>query len=67
MLTTNLHYARAFLNLVDPPINTNTPLIKIIISKPNAQQSLINILDIQMDPLVNPLYNVMCLLLMTRP
>jgi hypothetical protein len=52
---------------VDPLISMNTPLTKIIISKPNAQQTLINILDIQMDPLVNPFYNVMCLFLMTRP
>jgi hypothetical protein len=39
---------------MDPSISANTPLIRIIISKLNAQQTLINILDIKMDPLVNP-------------
>ncbi len=39
---------------MNPPISANTPLIQIIILKLNAQQTLINILDIQMDPLVNP-------------
>jgi hypothetical protein len=38
-----------------PPISANTPpLVYIIILKPDAQQTLNNILDMQMDPLVNP-------------
>jgi hypothetical protein len=39
---------------VDLPINVNTLLARIIISKLNAQQILINIFDIQIDPFVNP-------------
>ncbi len=39
---------------VDPPINMNTPLTRIINPNPNAQQTLNNTLDIQMDPLANP-------------
>jgi hypothetical protein len=39
---------------MDPPITANTPLIRIIILKLNAKQTIINILDIKMDPLVNP-------------
>ncbi len=39
---------------VDPPISVNTPLIQIIILEPNAQLTLNNISNIQMDPLVNP-------------
>jgi hypothetical protein len=39
---------------VDPPLNTNTPLARIIILEPDTQQTLNNMLDIQMDPLVNP-------------
>ncbi len=39
---------------VVPLISSNTPLIQIIISKPYAQQTLINTSNIQMDPLINP-------------
>ncbi len=39
---------------VDPPINMNTPLTRIINPNPNAQQTLNSTLDIQMDPLANP-------------
>ncbi len=38
---------------VDPPINMNTPLTRIIILGSDTQQTLNNILDIQMDPFVN--------------
>jgi len=36
------------------PINSNTPLTQIIISKPNAQQTLINTSNIQIRPFINP-------------
>jgi hypothetical protein len=39
---------------VDPLINLDTPLTQIIIPKSNTQRILINTLNIQMDPLVNP-------------
>jgi hypothetical protein len=39
---------------IDPPISMNTPLVQIIISKSDAQQTLINISTIQMGPLINP-------------
>ncbi len=39
---------------VHPPISTYTPLVQIIISKPDTQQTLNNTSDIQIDPLVNP-------------
>jgi hypothetical protein len=38
---------------VDPPISVNTPLAWIIILESDAQQTLNNTLDIQMDTLVN--------------
>jgi hypothetical protein len=37
-----------------PLINSKIPLIQIIILKSYAQQTIINTLDIQMDPFVNP-------------
>jgi hypothetical protein len=36
------------------PNNLNTPLVQIIIPKPDAQQTLINTLNIQVDPFINP-------------
>jgi len=39
---------------VVPPINSNIPLVWIIIPKLDAQQTLRNTFEIQMDPLVNP-------------
>jgi hypothetical protein len=39
---------------MNPLISMNTPLIQIIILEPNAQQTLNNISNIQMNPLVNP-------------
>jgi hypothetical protein len=39
---------------VFPPNNSNTPLIWIIISKLNAQQTLINTSNIQVDLIINP-------------
>jgi hypothetical protein len=39
---------------VDPSINTNTPLVRIIIPELDAQQILNNTSNIQMDPLVKP-------------
>jgi hypothetical protein len=35
-------------------VNMNMPLVQIIIPEPNAQQTLINTLDIQVDPFINP-------------
>jgi hypothetical protein len=39
---------------VDPLVSMNTPLAWIIIPEPNAQQTSINISNIQMEPFVNP-------------
>jgi hypothetical protein len=39
---------------VDPPINTNTPLARIIISKLDTKYTQNNTLDIQMDSFINP-------------
>jgi hypothetical protein len=36
-----------------PPNSSNTPLVQIIISEPNAQHTLINTLNIQISPFVN--------------
>ncbi len=36
-----------------PPSSSNTPLVQIIILKPNAQHTLINTLNIQINPFIN--------------
>jgi hypothetical protein len=36
------------------PNNLNTPLVQIIILELDAQQTLINTLDMQVDPFINP-------------
>jgi hypothetical protein len=39
---------------MDPLINANTLLVRIIIPDSDTQQILINTFDIQINPLVNP-------------
>jgi hypothetical protein len=51
--STHAHVINGFHQNVIPN-NLNTPLILIIISKPNAQHTLINTLNIQVNPFFNP-------------